>query len=174
MAEPAGWTTSERLHRNGTTDSEQRAVVAEPVVPHTPAGAARLGAVYWQDVERFTRGVVRPAPGETAVVLLVTGTRLALLRFGPPERTASADRVGLRYPIAGGLLARRAGGTIALSQARGAPVELRSAIAGFAPRLGARPAAPAWTGRLYTAVQARIHVAISRRYFARLVREAAR
>ena len=78
--------------------------------------------------------------------------------------------VSTTYPINGGLLARRAAGSITLSMHGGAGgVELRSAIAGYHPTLAARPGAPAWTGELYDQIQARIHARVSRRYFNRLI-----
>ena len=40
-------------------------------------------------------------------------------------------------------------------------------IRGFYPRLAAREGRSDWTGALYSHVQSRIHVAISRRYFMR-------
>jgi hypothetical protein len=51
-------------------------------------------------------------------------------------------------------------------------VELRSTVAGFLPRLAARPGAPRWTGIVYAGVQARLHDAIGRRFLARLAEEA--
>jgi hypothetical protein len=49
---------------------------------------------------------------------------------------------------------------------------MRSTITGFFPRLAARQGEPDWTGALYSHVQSRIHVAVSRRYFKRLIAEA--
>jgi hypothetical protein len=51
---------------------------------------------------------------------------------------------------------------------------VRSTIRGFLPSLAARQGERDWTGALYSQVQNRRHVAISRRYFARLVDEARR
>ena len=42
------------------------------------------------------------------------------------------------------------------------------------PSLAARQGERDWTGALYSQVQSRVHVAISRRYFARLIGEARR
>ena len=53
---------------------------------------------------------------------------------------------------------------------RNGDVELRSAIAGYYPRLAARPGAPAWTGEVYNQVQARLHARVSRSYFRNLAR----
>ena len=76
-----------------------------------------------------------------------------------------------RFPIAGGLLARTAAGSITFAQTSGPQVELRATIDGFIPRLGGRPGGPAWTGGLYRHVQQRLHTSVSRRYFRRLLAE---
>jgi hypothetical protein len=76
------------------------------------------------------------------------------LRFAPAELTAESNGARCTFPIRGGLLARRAGGTLVLSQSNGS--ELRAALTGFVPRLEALP--NDW-------IQLRIHVAISRRFF---------
>jgi len=65
-----------------------------------------------------------------------------------------------KFAIRGGLLARRAGGSLVLSQSSDG--ELRAALKGFVPRLAARP---------YEWIQRRIHVAISRRFFRSLIAE---
>jgi hypothetical protein len=72
----------------------------------------------------------------------------------------------------GGLLARRAAGEITFAQASLPRPSMRSTITGFFPRLAARQGEPDWTGALYSHLQSRIHVAVSRRYFARLISEA--
>jgi hypothetical protein len=93
-----------------------------------------------------------------------------LLRLGNPQLSVTSDSVSTTDPITGGLLARRAAGSITLSMYGGSGrVELRSAIAGYHPTLAARPGAPAWTGELYEQIQARIHARVSRRYFQRLI-----
>jgi hypothetical protein len=97
-----------------------------------------------------------------------------LLRFGAPTIKATTTFVCCSYPIEGGLLARCPGGEIIFAQAGdGAPV-VRSAIRGFFPSLASRTASPDWTGALYNQVQSRIHVVVSRRYFARLIAGARR
>jgi hypothetical protein len=77
-----------------------------------------------------------------------------------------------RYPIDGGFLARRPAGEIVFAQVGGSTPAARSAIRGFFPSLAARQGEPDWAGALYTRLQSRIHVAVSRRYFARLIDEA--
>jgi hypothetical protein len=89
----------------------------------------------------------------------------SLLRFGLPELNVSADRVCCRYPICGGLLARRPGGAITLSQCGAEEPELRATVTAYVPRL----ALPL----VYDRLQHRLHVRISRRYFRRLIAEAA-
>jgi hypothetical protein len=76
--------------------------------------------------------------------------------------TSDVDEVRCRYPIAGGLLTRRPGGDLSLSQSGSQPTELRAAVRAFVPR---------WSGAWYEQVQLRFHVAISRRYFKRLIAE---
>ena len=144
-----------------------------PVVERTVDGARMLGAAYWREVERLTRGLVRTRRGSD-MELRVARCGPTLLRFGPPQLSVTRDAVSMTYPITGGTLARRPAGSITLSMHGGADrVELRSAIAGYHPTLAARPGAPAWTGELYDQVQARIHARVSRRYFRRLIDRAA-
>jgi hypothetical protein len=78
------------------------------------------------------------------------------------------------YPIEGGLLAQRPAGELVFAQVDGSPPIVRSTIRGFFPSLVARQGERDWTGALYSQVQSRVHVAISSRYFARLINEARR
>jgi hypothetical protein len=153
----------------GAVASEQRLRVGRPVVAASAEGGLALGRVYWEEVEAFTRGLVRARTGDGGVELVLIG-RAVLLRFGPADVRVDGDSVVCRYPILGGLLARAPGGSISFSQQGGGLPELRSAIKGFLPRLAARPGRPDWTGALYAHVQARVHRAVGRRYFARLER----
>ena len=153
----------------GAVSSQQRLRLGRPVVPESEDGALALGRVYWEEVERFTHRLVRARPAGGGVELALLG-RVALLRFGPADVRVQDGVVACRYPILGGALARAPGGAISFSQQSGVRPELRSTIAGFQPRLGARPGRPDWTGALYAHVQARLHGAVGRRYFARLER----
>ena len=129
-----------------------------------------LGAAYWCEVERLTRRLVRTRSRNSGMELRVACCGPTLLRLGNPQLSVTSDSVSTTYPITGGLLARRAAGSITLSMYGGSGrVELRSAIAGYHPTLAARPGAPAWTGELYEQIQARIHARVSRRYFQRLI-----
>jgi hypothetical protein len=141
------------------------------VVESSERGAAELGSIYWHEVERFMRGFVQAhigTSGQVELRLRPSGT--VLLTFGPPETRADDGVTRCTYAITGGLLARRPGGSISFSQ-EAAPPALASAISGFFPRLAAAPGRPSWTGALYGQVQRRLHLAVSKRYFAALLRE---
>jgi hypothetical protein len=169
-----GFTSSQRRTAGGAVESEQRTLTTVPVVHNSVEGAAALGRTYWREVERATRGLVRlrERDGRPELRLLRSGPRL--LCFSRPELTAADGRVTYRVGICGGLLARRPAGSFELVQTDAGAVELRSTIRGFYPSLAARPGAPPFTGGLYRLLQARLHVRISRRYFASLIGGAAR
>jgi hypothetical protein len=159
-----GWRSTQRWSPSGSVESEQRALADGPVVAATREGARTLGDRYWLEVERFAGGLVRVSRSAAGVELrfLPGGPRLLVL--GPAELSASGGDVVCRHSIVGGLLARRPGGCLSLSQAR--EVELRSTISGFFPVLGRGPGR---AGTLYSHVQSRIHVRISRRFFRGLI-----
>ena len=162
------WEASHRQTAGGAVESEQRVVVGAPVVSFDDDGARELGERYWREVERATHGLVRlRRSGERLELrLLVHGP--VLLSFEPPALEAAPDAVRCTFTIRGGLLTQRPEGELSFSQLNGDRLELRSAIRGFFPALAAREGEPHWTGALYNLVQSRLHVAISRRYFARL------
>jgi hypothetical protein len=158
-----GWRSVHGRGADGSIESDERVTVASPVVGRSEAGARRLGERYWHEVASASRGLVRARTTGDGVELRLFERGPALLRFGPAETTHDADDVHCRYSIRGGLLARRPGGTLTLSQAGAERPELRAAVHGFAPRLGSRP---------YDRIQRRLHVAVSRRYFRGLIDEA--
>jgi len=167
----SGWTTTSRQREDGAIDSEQRMPAHGQVVAFSERGAAELGSVYWREVERFMHGVVRAEVGtDGAVELRLRPSGTVLLAFGPPETRTDNGTTRCTYAITGGLLARRPGGSISFSQ-EAAPPALASAISGFFPRLAAAPGRPSWTGALYEQVQRRVHLAVSKRYFATLLGE---
>ena len=164
------WSSSHRRRSDGAIESTQRMVTPRPVVEHTVDGAMMLGAAYWREVERLTRGLVRTRSRNGGLELRVAPRGPTLLRFGNPQLSVTREVVSTTYPITGGILTRRAVGSITLFMHSGADrVELGSAIAGYHPPLAARPGAPAWTGELYDQIQARVHARVSRRYFHRLI-----
>ncbi len=167
-----GWETWQRQTGDGAVESEQRVVLLEPVVEFSSAGAESLGLAYWQEVDRVTWGLIRLRQRNGTLELRLLKHGPTLLRFGRPTLQATSTLVRCSYPIEGGLLAQRAAGEIAFVQVGGSQPAVRSTIRGFFPSLAARQGERDWTGALYSHVQSRVHVAISRRYFARLIEEA--
>ena len=165
------WSSNQRQTTAGAVESTQRARLDDPVVDASEAGARRLGTLYWETVDRADRPLrPGPQPGRPARAAGARA-RAVLLTFDEPELRVGPGRVECRYSIRGGLLARLPAGAITLAQYENGGIEVSSVITGFFPLLGARPGRPGWTGALYAHVQSRIHVAVSRRYFRRLLVE---
>src|SRR5688500_9700924 len=136
------WETSERVLESGGFESRQRVLVTEPAVESSGSGARWLGVTYWQSVARFTRGLVRATWGADGGRLSLVGG-VSLLRFGPPAIAIDGHTVSCRYPIQGGVLALRPGGSVTLAQrAVGAEYELTVTVEEYLPRLAARAGAP--------------------------------
>jgi len=168
------WTSTQTRTPSGAFESVQRIEFPMPVVERSAAGATRLGDLYWREVERWSLGLIRARATAGVVQIRFLGVGPALLRFGLPEHAVTSSSVSCVFPISGGLLARAPAGSISFTQTGLGAVEVRSAISGFFPRLAARRRRKHWNGLLYPHVQARLHVALGRRYFARLWLEAAR
>jgi hypothetical protein len=151
-----GWRSVLERDDGGTIESDERITISRPVVPATEAGARALGERYWLTLRRSSFGLLRLRRTRDGNVLRLAGA--PLLRFAPAKLAAAPGCVRCSFPIRGGLLARRPGGTLVLSQSEG--TELRTSVNGFVPRLGARP---------YDRIQRRIHVAVSRRFFESLI-----
>ena len=175
MARPelTGWSSTERYSPSGAVRLEQRVRATSPLVETSEAGAIALGDRYWQEVESFTRRLVRARTRGAEVELRLLG-RLTLLRFGEPKTVVDESGVLSSYPIVGGLLARGPAGSITFAQTVGPAIDVRATVEDFLPRLAGRPGGPAWTRALYRQVQQRLHTSISRRYFRRLIGEATR
>ena len=171
VVEVDGWEAWQGQSDDGAVESEQRVVLRTPVVEFSVTGGEHLGRVYWREVERITGRLVQSRERQGSIELRLLGRGPSLLRFGPPTIEATTTLVCCRYPIEGGLLARRPAGEIIFAQVGDGPPVVRSAIRGFFPSLASRTASPDWTGALYNRVQSRIHVVVSRRYFARLIAE---
>jgi hypothetical protein len=151
-----GWRSLQARGADGAIESDERVSASRAVVPPTEAGARLLGERYWLTVRRASFGLLRVRETRDGSMLCLGAA--PLLRFAPVELAAGAKGVQCSFPIRGGLLARRAGGTLVLSQSNDS--ELRAALTGFAPRLGTQP---------YDRIQRRIHLAISRRFFRSLI-----
>ncbi len=172
VVEMDGWETWQRQTDEGAVESEQRVALRAPVVAFSVAGAEHLGRAYWREVERVTGRLVRTRERQGTLELRLLAHGPVLLRFGQPTFEATTALARCSYPIEGGLLAQRPAGEIVFEQAGGASPVFRSTIRGFFPSLAARNGRPDWTGALYNRLQSRIHVVVSRRYFARLIAEA--
>jgi hypothetical protein len=168
------WSSTQTRSPAGAFESVQRIAFSTPVVERSTAGAKLLGEVYWREVQRSTFGVIRVRRSAGGLDLRLLGVGPALLRFGRPEHAVGSSIVRCLYPISGGLLVRAPGGSISFTQTGSDVVEVSSAIAGFFPRLAPRRSRRRWHGLLYPQVQARLHVSLGRRYFARLLQEARR
>ena len=153
-----GWRSVQERGEDGAIESDERVTVSRAVVPATEAGARLLAERYWLAVRRASWGLVRLRGTRDGSLLCVAGA--PLLRFARAELAVGGDGVRCSFPIRGGLLVRRAGGALVLSQSK--DNELRAALQGFSPRLGTR---------LYDRIQRRIHVALSRRFFQSLMSE---
>ena len=127
-------------HRDGTIDSSQRAHVVTGLTP------PELERLYWEEIRRVTLGAARFSRG----AIRVAGFWPVLLRFGP--------LVDGRRSIAGGLFARRPGGTIGW---HAAAEHTSVSVQRFAPLLRG----PLWR------VEAWIHTVVGRRFLARVARE---
>ena len=155
-AQLEGWRSVQKRDQDGAIESDERVSLSRAVVPATEDGARLLAERYWLTVRRSSFGLVRLRPARYGSVLHLAGA--PLLRLAPPELAAGGSGVCCSFPIRGGFLARRPGGALVLSQSTDG--ELRAALTGFVPRLGARP---------YERIQRRLHVAISRRFFESLI-----
>jgi len=171
VVEVEGWSAWQGQRDDGAIESEQRVALRTPVVEFSVTGGERLGRVYWREVERITGRLVQARDRQGSIELRLLGAGPSLLRFGVPTIKATTTFVCCSYPIEGGLLARRPGGEITFAQTGDGSAVVRSTIRGFFPSLAARTGEPGWTGALYNRVQSRIHLAVSRRYFARLIAE---
>lgn len=169
-----GWRSRHGRTPRGAIESRQRVELDAPAVEFTERGGHALGHAYWAEVTRSTLGLVRPAAGRPGVHLCVLGRGPALLELGEPEVVVTPSSVRCRHTITGGVLTRRPQGHITFEQAAGERLELSSTLCDFVPALGARGSEPHWTGALYDQLQSRLHVHISRRFFARLTGEARR
>jgi hypothetical protein len=152
----------------GVPYAEQRVSSPVPAVPTSETGARRLGSAYWEEVSRFSRGLVRTRYRGGGPELRLVGL-IPLLRFGSPETTVASDGVECRYPITGGLLAAGPGGFLVLAQRGTGPTEISIAVEEFHSRL-AVDGRIGVRRRLFDVLQAPLHEGIGRRYLARAAR----
>jgi hypothetical protein len=166
-----GWLENERVTDSGTVESRQWIALQRPVASADEAGALALGRRYLDDVARSTRGLVRPRrDGLDGSVALVLVGLVPLLRFGPPQTDVGPDLLACTFPIHGGLLAARRGGSLVVAQRTSSSPELELSVAGYFPRLGGSRRRRSLRRALYTAFQARAHMAVGRRFLERAAR----
>ena len=152
----------ERRDPDRSIVTEQTMTTARPIVSFSDEGARTLGRRYWLEVTRASRRLLRYRATGGGLELKVLGVGPALIRVAAVEITANRDYVKAMYRVRGGLLALGEGGTLSISQTAGQTIELRVAVQGFLAR----------GGPIYV-LQRRLHVAISRRFFQRLLSEGA-
>lgn len=111
-----------------------------------PPGGAGLRDGYIEAVRTLTLGLIALRGNS-----LVLGP-LELLRYGPPKVTADA----VEWPVEGGLLSRRPGGTWRIESAGGT---VRARLSGWVPALP-RP--------IYSLTQLQVHLLFTRLYLLRL------
>jgi hypothetical protein len=156
-----GVRSSESRAADGSIETTQCVLAGPSVVPLSEAGGKYLGRAYWSAIAGVSRGLVRVRVREEGVAIRLAGVPSPLLRLGPAEVAVEEDRVTCRFPILGGLLARRPGGALVVAQTGREPAELYVAVTGFFARLG--------SGAVHRHLQQRIHVAVSRRFFVRML-----
>jgi hypothetical protein len=149
----------------GVPYSEQRVSATAPPVPSNETGARRLGSAYWEEVARYSRGIVRPRATPDGPELVLLGV-LPLLRFGTALTIVEDDRVECRYAIRGGLLAAGPGGYLVLAQRGAGPADISIAVEEFRSRLAVEGRL-GLRRRLFDRFQAPLHEAVGRRYLAR-------
>ncbi len=70
----------------------------------SPENLERLARGYWRHLRRVTLGLVRVVYGEDSRSVVLLWRRLVLLRFRAPEYEVGADRAGVTWRIARGVL----------------------------------------------------------------------
>ena len=138
---------------------------SKAVVDPTDEGARELGRRYWAEMPRCTRGLVRVRAREGRSELVLAGA-VTLFRFGAAEVQAAPDHVECRFPIVAGLFVASAGGSLTITQ-RTEPPQVGIVVAGYRPRLSS-PWRRSLRRLLYTQIQERLHLAVSRRCLERI------
>ena len=128
--------------------------------------AAELGRLYWADVERLFRGLVRAEERDGRVELVVLRRPLVLLSFDRVVLEDDPDRTAATFPIASGLLVApdgRHAGHLRLSAQTGpgGALTLCSEVAGFRPSLAGWGRLAGRLGWLYAQTQLRIHLLVT-------------
>ena len=150
-------------------ESVERVELGRLLVAATPDGGRELGSWYWHELERSLRGIVRARADGVGMRIVLIGGFATLLRFGEAEVTVADGTVECRYPVLGGSLAARPGGSLAIVQRADPTPRLEVVVSGYHPRLAGR----GWAlhrGLLYIALQAPLHRLVTRRFLTRSAR----
>lgn len=162
------WSTVERETAAGAVESRQWIALSRELVADDDGGARELGRRYLEEVAKYSRGLVRPRRRADGIALALAGV-VPLLRFDHPELGHDNGTVECLYPIRGGLLVARPGGSLVVAQRSG--MELELVVSGYFPRLGGSVRRRSLRRALYTALQARVHRAVGRRFLERAAGE---
>ena len=155
-----------------STSNEQRIRLSRPVVESSERGARELADAYWSEIGRITLGLVRAKATRGGTELALVGA-LSLLRFGGPEVSTTADHVECRFPITGGALAKRSGGSLTIAQHAGPSPELVVTVEDYAPRLDSGRQHGGLRTLAYRRLQLPVHAAIGERYLNRMAARSA-
>lgn len=162
------WSTREHQTEAGAVESRQWIRLPRGLVAADEAGARELGRRYLGEVARFSHGLVRPRAEGEGVALVLAGL-VPLLRFAAPRTGHANGAVTCEYPIDGGLLVARPGGSLLVAQRRDGELEL--VVEGYFPRLHASRRRASLRRALYRAIQSRSHRAVGRRFLERAAAE---
>ena len=143
-------------------ESAEWASLHEPIVASSENGALELGALYFSELRRITRRLVRhdARAGSSALLLCET---LTLFVFGAPEVRVAVDEIECRLPIVGGLLVAEPGGALRVVQRTSPHLQLGLLVTDYVPRLTSRRRRT-FRRFVYANVQRRLHTYISRRF----------
>jgi hypothetical protein len=144
----------------------QRIALDGAVVELTERGARALADAYWAEVRRVTVGLVRPRRTAGGIELRFAG--VVLFRFGAPQTMADDRRAEVRFPIAGGLLAKEEGGSLTFVQRVDPSPEIEVSVEDYVPFLSSDRQRRSLRRFAYRQVQERAHTAIGRRYLERM------
>ena len=171
--------------QTGAVDSIQEAEVLLPREALEPLwtreNLERLAAAYWRYLHRISLGLLRTIYEPDARTVVLGVRPLAVLRFGAPRYTTSAQSGSVEWRIERGMLVAKEGrgsGFLRISVERaagGAPpgqarLEVAVAVRNFYPWLRGSGGFARLGTRLYSATQLRIHVIVTRGFLRSLTR----
>jgi hypothetical protein len=147
-------------------ESEEWASLQEPIVASSENGALQLGTLYFSELRRITRRLVRHEARAGSSALLLCET-LTLFVFGAQEARVAVNEIECRLPIVGGLLVARPGGALRVVQRTSPELQLGLLVTDYVPRLTSRQR-HSLRRFIYANVQRRLHTYVSRRFLDRV------